>query len=128
MKNSQEVEFINQDCRENTLKHLNRHGCFLTQNFLINMNQLRMSRGSTGKISTSLGETETIVWNRFLYQVPEMVGTNASADENRKFYNSTVQAISRVGDCATKVGAMCAHFFDMWAPVKTQVENGLRKL
>ena len=29
------------------------------------------------------------------------------------------------GDLATKVGALCACFVDMGAPVKTQVENGL---
>ena len=32
------------------------------------------------------------------------------------------------GDCATEVGAMCACFVDMGAPVKTQAENGLSKL
>ena len=58
-----------------------------------------------------------------------MVGTNASTNEKYKFYNSTVQAISGGGgDCATKVGSLCACFVDMVAPVKTQVENGLSKL
>ena len=58
-----------------------------------------------------------------------MIGTNASTNEKHKFYNSTVQAISRVGeDCATKVGALCAHFVDMGALVTTQVENLLSKL
>ena len=88
-----------------------------------------MSQGRTGKRSASLGGTETIVWNIFLYQVPEMVGTNASRNEKHKFYNSKVQAISRGGgDCATNVGALCARFVDMGAPVKPQVENGLSKL
>ena len=58
-----------------------------------------------------------------------MFGTNSSKNEKQKFYNSTVQAISRiVGDCPTKIGDMCACFFDMGATVKTQVENGLIKL
>ena len=58
-----------------------------------------------------------------------MVGTNASTKKKHKFYNSTVQAISiGGGDCATKVGAMCACFVDMGALVKTEVENGLSKL
>ena len=40
-----------------------------------------------------------------------------------------MQEISRgVGDCATKVGSLCARFVDMGAPVKTQVENGLSKI
>ena len=58
-----------------------------------------------------------------------MVITNAYINEKHKFYNSTVQAISRGGGyCATKFGVMCAHFLDMGSPVKTQVENGLSKL
>ena len=81
------------------------------------------------KISTSTGGTETILWNRCSYQVPSMVGTNASTNENHKFYNSTVRAISRGGgDCATKVGSLCAHFVDTGSLVKTQVENGLSKI
>ena len=40
-----------------------------------------------------------------------------------------MQDISRGGgECATKVGALCAQFVDMGSPVKTQVENGLNKL
>ena len=55
-----------------------------------------------------------------------MIRTNASTNENHKFYNSTVQEISRGGgDCATKFGALCTHFVDMVSPVKSQVENGL---
>ena len=58
-----------------------------------------------------------------------MVGTNAYTKEKHKFYNLTVQDISREGgDFATKVGALCARFVDTAAPVKTQVENGLSKL
>ena len=58
-----------------------------------------------------------------------MVGTNYSTNEKHKFYNSTVQAISRRGGyCITNVGALCARFVDMGAPVKTQVVNGLSKL
>ena len=58
-----------------------------------------------------------------------MVETNSSINKNHKFYNSMVQAISRVvQDCATNVGSLCACFVDMVALVKTQVENGLSKL
>ena len=31
------------------------------------------------------------------------------------------------GDCSTKVGALCSHFVDMGALVRTQVENGFSK-
>ena len=93
------------------------------------MNQLRMSQLRTRKSSTSPGGTETIVWNSYSYQVPEMVGTNASTNEKHKFYNSIVQAISGGGgDCATKVGALCARFVQMVTPVKNQLESGLSKL
>ena len=93
------------------------------------MKQLRMSKERTRKISTSPGETETIIRNRYSYQVPDMIVTNASTNKNNKFYNSTVQAISIGGrDCATKVGSVCACFVDMGSPVKTQVENGLSKI
>ena len=58
-----------------------------------------------------------------------MMKTNASTNENQKFYNLTMQVISRIGgDCGTKVGSMCAHFVDMGSPVKTQVENGLSNI
>ena len=57
-----------------------------------------------------------------------MAGTNASTKENNKLYNSTVQAISRVGgDYTTKVGVLCDSYVDMESPVKTQVEIGLSK-
>ena len=58
-----------------------------------------------------------------------MAGTNASTNEKLKFYNSTVQTISRVGgDCTTEVGDLCAQFFDTGSPVKNQLENGLIKI
>ena len=58
-----------------------------------------------------------------------MVGTNDSTNKNNRFYNSTLQAISRGGGyCAAKVGEICDRFFDMGALVKTQVENGISKL
>ena len=58
-----------------------------------------------------------------------MVGTNSSTNENHKFCNSTVQVIPIVGgDCATKSGSLCTHFFYMGAPVNTQVVNGLSRL
>ena len=95
---------------------------YKTQHIIINMNQLGVSRRRKEESSASPGGTETIVWNRCSYQVPVVVGTNASTNEKHKFYNSTVQAISRGGgDCDTKVGALCVFFVDMGAPVKTQV-------
>ena len=109
-------------------KITNIHGCFLSQHILRNMNQLSMIQGRNGKISASSGGTETIVWNICSYMVPAMVRTNASTNKNHNFYNSTVQAILRRGDCATKVGALCDHFFSMGASVKTRIENRLSKL
>ena len=53
-----------------------------------------MKQGRIGKISAPPGVTETIVWDRCAYQVPAIVGTNASTNEKHKFYNSTVQAVS----------------------------------
>ena len=82
-----------------------------------------------GNIYASPGGTETILRNRYSYQVTDMVGTNASTNEKNKFYNSTAQAISRGGgDCATKVGSMCAYCFDIGPRVKNQVENELSKI
>ena len=102
-----------------------RHRFCLTQQIIRNMNQPRMSQGRTGNIPDYTGGTETIVRNIYSYQVPAMVGTDASTNENNKLYNSIVQAISRGGgDCTTKVGALCARFVDMGDPVKTEVENG----
>ena len=58
-----------------------------------------------------------------------MVGTNTSTNKKHSYYNSTVQAISRRGgDCAKKVGSLCARFVDMGSPVKTKVENRLSNL
>ena len=58
-----------------------------------------------------------------------MIETNDSTNEKHKFYNSKVQSISRGGgDCVTKVGALCARFVVMGAPVRTKVENGTGKL
>ena len=80
------------------------------------MNQLRMSQGRTEKSSVYFGGTETVVWNICLYQVPEMMGTNITTNEKHKFYNSTVQDISRGGgDCNTKVGSLCDIFLT-WKP------------
>ena len=93
------------------------------------MDQHIMSQGRTVKSSGCPGGTETIVWNVYSYLVPAMVGTNASTNEKHKFYNSTVQAISRGGeDLYAKFGALCACFVDKVSPVKTQVGNGLIKL
>ena len=69
----------------------------LTKQTLRNMNQLRVSRVRTEKSSAYPGGTETIVRNRFSYQVPALVGTNDSTNEKHNLYNSTVQAISRGG-------------------------------
>ena len=58
-----------------------------------------------------------------------MVGTNYSTNEKHKFYNSTVQAISRGGgDFATNIGSLSARFVDMGAPVKSQVNNGISNI
>ena len=106
-----------------------RHRCFLTKHILVDMNQLRMSQGRTGKSSASWGGSEKIVWNRYLYQVPYMVGTNAYTNENHKFYSSKVQGISILGGyCATEVGAICACFVGVGDLVKNHVENILIKL
>ena len=75
------------------------------------------------------GGTEIIVRNRCSYNVTAMVGTNDYTNEKHKLYNSTLPEISiGGGDCATKVGSLCSRFFDMGAPVKTHVENGLSKI
>ena len=47
----------------------------------------------TRKRSAYTRGTETVVWNIYSYQVPDMVGTNASTNEKNEFYNSTVQDI-----------------------------------
>ena len=93
------------------------------------MNQPRMSQGRTVKRYASPGGNEAIVWNRYSYQIPDLVGTNSSTNKKHNFYNSTVHAISRGGgDCAKTFGALCAHFVDTGSQVKTQVENILSKL
>ena len=56
------------------------------------MNQLRMSRGSSGKRSAFYGVTETVVWNRCSYQVLEMVGTNTYT--KKKITSFTTQRFS----------------------------------
>ena len=38
-------------------------GCFITKKSLINMNQLRIIRVSTGKTPAYPGGIETVVWN-----------------------------------------------------------------
>ena len=58
-----------------------------------------------------------------------MVGKNVSTNKMQKLYNSTVEGISiSGGDCATKVGSLCARFADMVTSVKTQVQNGISKI
>ena len=96
------VEFINQKYRQKYCIIKKRCGCLLTKHTFGYMNQMSMSQGKTGKSSASLEGPETIVWDRYSYQVPAMVRTNSYTKENNNFYDSTVQAISRgVGDCAT---------------------------
>ena len=48
------------------------------------MDQLIMIQGRTVKSSADTGGTETIVWNRYPYQVPDMVGTNKFINEKYK--------------------------------------------
>ena len=58
-----------------------------------------------------------------------MIGNSISKNLNNKCYKSMVQAISRCGGYfATKVGALCTHFFYMGSLMRTQVENSLNKL
>ena len=93
------------------------------------MNQMKIIQGRNGKRTSYMGETQIIVWNRYSYQVSDMFVINVSTNENQKFYNSTVQALSRGGgDCATKCVSLCARFIDVGARVKSQVENRLSKL
>ena len=103
--------------------------CFQTKHSLGNMNQPRMIRGRLSKSPAFPGGTEPVVRKIFSYQVPDMVGTNASTNENHNFYNSTPNAISRGrGNYVTSFGSLCACFVDMGEPAKTQVESGLSKL
>ena len=52
-----------------------------------------------------------------------MVGTNASRNENYKFYKSAVQDISRGrGYFATKIGALYARFVEKGPTLNTQVK------
>ena len=82
-----------------------------------------MSQGRTEKVSIYYQVTETVVCNRCLYKVPEMVGTNAYTNENHKFYNSMVPFIPRGGgDSTTKVGTLCACFVDMVSPEKSCIK------
>ena len=67
--------------RQKYCKFLNRRGCFVTRHPLKNMNQLIMIRGRTVKVSASSRGNETVVWKICSYQVPAMVGTNASTKE-----------------------------------------------
>ena len=113
------------DRREQLRCITNLYGCCLTQHILRNMNQLMMSRGRIGKISTFPGGNETIVRNICSYQVPAMVGTNASTNKKHKFYNSTLQAISRGGgDCAKKVGSLYAFFLILVPRLKPRWKMG----
>ena len=93
------------------------------------MNQFIMSRGRTGKRPASHWGAETVVRNKCSYQVPSVVGTNASTNKKHKFYNPMVQAISGEGGyCATKVGVICARFGAMGSLVKNQANNWLNNL
>ena len=93
LQNSQEVEVINQDYRQTYYKIPKRHEYLLTKHILRNINQLSIIQGINGKSSSSPGGIETIVWKIYSYKVPDMARTNASTNENHKFYNSTLQAI-----------------------------------
>ena len=75
-----------------------------------------MILGMTGKFSASSGGTETLLRNRCFYQIPDVVGTNYSTNKKHTFYNEKVQKISRGGGkFPTKVGALCAHFVDIYS-------------
>ena len=64
---------------------LKKSGCFLTKKPLKSMNQIRIISGRIEKISASPGGKETIVCNRYSYQVPAMFGSNASTNKKHKF-------------------------------------------
>ena len=67
------------------------------------MNKLRICLGGCPKNTAYNVVTEKLVWNKCSYQVPVRVVINASTKKHR-FYNSTVQEISRGGgNCAAKV-------------------------
>ena len=95
-QNDQEVEFINPQYRHKyckipkrwitgkKLQNEEETQVFPQKKHYQNMNQLRMSQGRTGKISVSMGSTETIVWNRYSLQVPAMVRTNDYTNEKNK--------------------------------------------
>ena len=69
--------------------------------------------------------TETVVWIICSYQVSAIAVTGASTNENHKFYNSMVHAISiGGGGCSTKVVHLRDHFVDMGSSVKIQPEMG----
>ena len=92
------------------------------------MNHIRMIQGNNGKISTSFGVTETVVWNRCSYHVPEIVGTNASRNKKHIFTTKWCRPFQEVGYTAPLRSYPCVTIFvDMGALVKTQVENGLNR-
>ena len=67
------------------------------------MNELKMIQGRNKKSSAYSEGNKTMVYNIYSYQVPGMVGRNASTNENHNFYKSTVQAISMGRYCATNI-------------------------
>ena len=90
---------------------------------------LELAKEGIPKYQTSPGVLKqwyvTYVYIRF----QRWLEPTLSPNENHKFYNSTVQAISIVvGYFTTNVGSMCAHFVGIGDPVKTQVKNSLNKL
>ena len=104
--------------RRKYCKFMKKSVCFLTKHSLRNTNQIRMSLARIGKSLASYGITETVLWDRYLHQVPEMVGTIASTNEKHNFYNSMgLLLLLRGGDCATKDISQCACFFT-WNPRK----------
>ena len=74
------------------------------------------------KIIASYGVVETILWNRYYYQVPVMARTIISTFNKHQIYNSMLQdfSIGR-GNCTIKDGSICSCFIDMGSPVKTKV-------
>ena len=105
---------------------MKRSGHYLTKQTIINTNQTRIIQGNIAIIAAFHRGTETVVWNRCSYQVPDMVETNDSTKEQHNFYNSMVQEISiGGGDCDKKVVALCTRFFHGTPDRKTRVENGL---
>ena len=71
------------------------------------MNNLRMSRGSTRKMSASSGGNEAVVWNRCSYQVPEIVGSNYTTKKRTSFTTQQCSPFQEKEDTAQQNSETC---------------------